>query len=269
MVNYRNDAESKAFLRDCLQIPGAEQGHFVLVNNSASSAQDPAFEELLRLSPRVSVLNCPDNPGYFGAGQSALRSFYSESLKFVILSNSDLKILTPDFYQRLLGFSWGPQVGAIAPSIFSELTRQESNPLYWQRPSTQKIQFLRWIYSNFALAWLYHLGSTAKGLLQKQVPWKGGGFAYAPHGCFLILTENYLKNGGDFSYPIRLYGEEIHLAERLRGQDLKVLLSPELRIVHREKGTEVSWLHRLTLSPRTFRFKQEAAIYLEQLFRDG
>jgi GT2 family glycosyltransferase len=117
------------------------------------------------------------------------------------------------------------------------------------------------------VAWLYHVLAFFKGKFHESSKIHSGQIAYAPHGCFIILKKKYFDMGGDFSHGVRLYGEEVHLAERLRKMNLKVILYPELRIFHREKGTEVSWLHRITLSKRTFRFKKEAAAYLASLFQ--
>ncbi len=265
MVNYRNDSETKAFALACLRLKGAEHGQFVIANNSADGLADSSFGDFP--SPNISVMNCPDNPGYFGAAQRALMKFAQYNYKFVILSNTDLEIQSPDFYDNLLKGQWSEDIGAIAPSILSGLSLKESNPLYWERPSKRKIHFLKRVYSNFTVAWLYHIGSSLKGQLARPQAISYGDLAYAPHGSFLIITNSFLQRKGDFSHGVRLYGEEIVLAERLRLLGLKVMLWPELKVFHREKGTEESWFHRVALSRRTFIFKKEAAGFLDEIFK--
>lgn len=265
MVNYRNDSETKAFVLCCLKLKGAEQGQFIIANNSAQSQQDSAFQDILS-DGKVSVFNCPDNPGYFGAAQRVLENFKSQKYQFVILSNTDLEIRSSDFYERLIKGTWAFNVGAIAPSIQSGLSQNESNPLYWERPSKKKIHFLKTVYSNFYFAWLYHVASAVKSRLARPHEISERLAIYAPHGCFLILTNHYFSRGGDFTHGVKLYGEEIVLAERLRQLDLKAVLWPDLKIFHREKGTEASWFHRVTLSQRTFHFKKEAAAFLDKIF---
>lgn len=267
MVNYRNDAETEAFLLSCLKLAGADQGLFVIVNNSASSLQDEVFHSLQSSYPEhVRILNCPDNPGYFPGAQRALSTYANDSSKYVIVSNTDLEILNKNFYELLLKLPANSQVGSIAPSIKSGLSQKECTPLYWSRPSREKMHFLKWIYSHFFVAWLYHLLSFLKSRFGSPQRILSGQTAYAPNGCFLILTKNYFESGGDFSHAVRLYGEEIVLAETLRRLGLTLTLEPALKIFHREKGTESSLWNRVTLSRRTFEFKKEAARHLESCF---
>jgi GT2 family glycosyltransferase len=268
MVNYGNDVETEGFLQKCLQLKEASQGLFVIVNNSAKSSKDMTFTHLISSSNRyVKVINCADNPGYFPAAQRALLEIEQKQFKFVILSNTDLEILNDNFYEILLKMPDSSLSGAIAPSVRSELSQKECNPLYWSRPSKRKIHFLKLVYSNFFIAWIYHVLSFFKSKLVSEKQILSGQNVYAPHGCFIILTQNYFRSGGDFSHKVRLYGEEIALAERLRKFGLKVVLEPTLKVCHREKGTEVSWWHRVTLSKRTFEFKKEAAQYLDGSFQ--
>ncbi len=269
LVNYGNDLETEAFLQKCLKLKSAERGLFVLVNNSAKSHQDTTFSPFSKMSDRqVQVINCPDNPGYFPAAQRALNELHGQEFKFVILSNTDLQILNEDFYELLLDRAPDKTIGGIAPSVRSELTQKECNPLYQNRVTKQKIHFLKLIYTFYPVAWSYHVLSYFKSLLSSERLLQPESFAYAPHGCFLILTDNYFQSGGDFSHPVRLYGEEIALAEKLIQMKLKVVLDPRLQILHRENGTELSAWHRATLSRRTFQFKQEAAEFLDRSFTD-
>ena len=264
MVNYRNDLETEAFLHKCFKIKGADQAQFAIANNSAQSREDLGFSGLS--SNSVCVVNFPDNPGYFPAAQKVWEQFKTREFKYVILSNTDLEILNSDFYDLLLNHSTEENVGVIAPSIKSELTRRECNPLYRVRPTKQKIKFLKFIYSRFTFAWIYHVLSFIKARSTPESSLPDHSYVYAPNGSFLILTKNYFESGGDFSHGVRMYGEEIVLAEKLRELDLKVKLSLKLRIFHREKGSEANFWQRMGLSKRTFEFKKEAAELLALKF---
>ena len=267
LVNYRNDAETAKFLEHCLKLADSEKGTFFIANNSAKNFDDDSFSHF-ESSPhhQVNVFNYPDNPGYFPAAQRCLQPLKAKNYQFVILSNTDLEILNHNFYSILLGTPPHKELGAIAPSVRSGLSGKECNPLYWTRPSKQKINFLNKIYSDFYIAWVYHLLSFLKTILVTNKKIFSGQSVYAPNGCFLILTGRYFDMGGDFAHGVRLYGEEIVLAEKLRTMGLKVILEPSLRVFHREKGSEIFWWHRLTISRQTFEFKKEAAHLLFNIF---
>lgn len=265
VVNYTNDLETKEFVGRCQAIQGSENVLFVIVNNSALSKTDSQFNSLI--SETVMVINAPQNPGYFGGAEMALKSLAGKAFKFTILSNSDLEIVTQDFYLRLKEMTFTEKTGAIAPSIFSQMTKAESNPLYQDRPSGRKIKFLKAIYSNFYLAWFYHFASWIKAFFVfEQIILFPEQSVYAPHGCFLILTQSFFENGGSFAYPAKLYGEELFLAETLSAMNLVVLVAPDLKISHREMGTQSGGWFRKILSRRTFEFKKESSQLLAQLF---
>ncbi len=282
-VNYRNNQETKGFIENCQQLLGADQVQFVVCDNSQGiDPEKDLILENLRTSDSVVVLPYVDNPGYLGAAYRALLKIaelsgcsevseeaIGQKYSFVIVSNTDLQISTKDFYQRLLSQSSrdsgsGQKVGILAPSIRSLLTNKESNPLYQSRPSAKKMNFLVRVYSWYPLAVLYHLLSFAKVWLPGQTQASGAIEIYAAHGAFMIFTAEFFKAGGTFKYPARLYGEELFLAEQLRRFGLKTMLVETLKILHREKGTELTLWHRIGLSRRTFEFKKESSKVIAQ-----
>lgn len=277
-VNYGNNQETKAFVENCRQLRGADKVQFVVCDNSfgIDSAKDFIFARWQQ-PDEILVLPFADNPGYLGAAYEALlkvaklrgltelsEQAVGQKYRYIILSNSDLQISTQDFYLQLLSRkvpSSGEmeKVGILAPSIRSLLTNKEGNPLYQARPSTKKINFLVKVYSWYPFAVLYHLLSFIKVCLQGFGHQSNSAEIYAAHGAFLIFTDEFFASGGTFNYPAKLYGEELFLAEQLRRFGLKTVLVNDLKVLHREKGTEQSLWHRIGLSRRTFEYKRESS----------
>mgnify|MGYP000098902425 CR=1 FL=1 len=277
-VNYRNDHETKSFVESCLKLTGADQVFFVVCDNSAERF-DSVGEILKPLAQKKNILLLAndDNPGYLGAAHRALEKIRStlglapQDFSHVILSNTDLVIDSKAFYAELLKLAADSEVGLQAPSVISTLTGREGNPLYPVRPSLRKIRRLRFVYGYYALAVCYHLLSFLKArFLRCQNPSEGRGSVasdpYAVHGSFLILRSIFFRRGGTLNYPVRLYGEELFLAEQVRKLKLKTEILFFLKVVHREKGTESHWWGRIGLSRRTFIFKKESINYIASLW---
>lgn len=280
IINYKNNKETESFIENCLECSNFTNGeessyetHFVLINNSAISEEDATFSKFLA-TKSVQVFNYPDNPGYLSGVHRASQFYDLTSYNFVIISNSDLKIENKDFYKSLTDLKMNYSGwGAIAPSVWSDLYNMETNPLYFHRPSAAKINRLAFIYKFYSIAFIYHLLSSVKNFIlslsknKKRLEIECE--VYAPHGCFLILTKVFFTAGGNLDFKSRLYGEEIFLAEQIRNLKLKVFTKPELKITHREKGTQGNSLKRHFLNYKTFEFKKKSAIYIKNIFSNN
>ncbi len=267
LVNYKNTDDTIHFLRSAHGQRGADQVQFVVVNNSAEVASDSTFSDWI--SRGVQVLNRPDNPGYFGAAQAAWKTFRGNAFDFVILSNTDLELRSSDFYFHLLTTKIPIDVGLIGPSIHSELLRREGNPMSFEPPTLGKLRFLAWLYKHHALAWMYHFLMYVVSLLKSlrsERPRNFSQHVYALHGAVLIFTSKYFSLGGDFHHPVKLYGEELHVAERLRQMGLRTIVDYSLKVNHREAGTLPNFWQRVGLPTQKLQAKKEAADFLLRLY---
>lgn len=269
IVNYNNTEQTLDLQRNLDSISGVEHVQRVVINNSAQNTNDATFDQC---RPSVDIINCPDNPGYFGAAMRASHVYKLSDFDFVILSNSDLLVTDNEFYNKLLNYHFDESIAAIGPSIRSVLTQRESNPLYRNRPSRLKIRFLKYVYSNFIAAWFYHIISWMKNRYISSTTDAGKKsdeqqIIYALNGSFIILRKVFFQKGGSFSYPVKLYGEEIYLAEYLRKNKMKTIFLPTLSVEHLEKGSEKTSLSRHAISYQTYLYKKQAAKYLVDIFK--
>ncbi len=316
-VNYGNYDESNQFVKDCLAQGSADCVKIALCDNSAEGVSVDNRLSQWQGHPQVEVISLPKNPGYLGAAHCAYEYFLKQTspqeetlgdawpreLKFLLLSNTDIRYCDNDFYRKLLDINPNENCALIAPSIRSTLTGCESNPLYSLRPSRQKMKFLSFVYRVYPLAWLYHTLSFLKNTLFKntlfgatkraevkdkapnkvlgkvlgkapektssKTPGTGGGEAlsfYASHGCFIIFTPTFFSHGGSLNYPVKLYGEELFIAEQLQRKNLAIQWAPSIQILHREKGTENKLADRIGLSRKSFKFKKESSRYLAKIW---
>ena len=172
------------------------------------------------------AVNDNDNRGYFGGIKELIRTGYEES-DYVIISNVDL-LMQEDFFEHLLELKLNDEIGCIAPSIYSESEQQERNPEYAVRPQKSRLRIARLLYIHPLVFHLY------KNLVyRKRQPKKTPSadcYIYAPHGSFMIFTNDIWLRRVVMNFEPFLYGEEIYLAEQLKKAGMKTLFAPKLRI---------------------------------------
>lgn len=166
------------------------------------------------------------NLGYFGAIRLLMKKFPPTKFDYSIISNVDV-LLEKNTLSELAQTKHDPSVGWIAPTIFSKSMQSDWNPQAIERYSIQKLKSLRFLFKH---PWLLKLKQRLFHTYHfiKNCP---SGSVYAGHGSFIILTKTFFQLCGIVNYPIFLYGEEIYLAELCRLHELRVIYSPQIRII--------------------------------------
>jgi len=182
-----------------------------------------------------------ENVGYFPGFYAGLQhiDYAPKAFDYVIVSNVDLTV-DKFFFEKLIDTDLKVNVGIIAPSIISKTHGGSSNPKIINRPSKNKLIILKSIFSNVFLFSTYNLLSRlkAKFTSPKNTSNSIGSIdMYAPHGAFIIFTNNYLLSAAKINYPRFLFGEEVFVAEEARLNNLKITYEPYLVIYDNEHGS--------------------------------
>lgn len=233
-VNYNTPLIVPRFVRSALTLRGAEQVQVVVVDNPGNSGERLP---LGAVDSRVTYVQPRDNLGYIGGAAYGLAAFLrAHSLpEWVIVSNVDLEFASEDFLERLTTFTYGEQVGILAPRVHSLLTRAEQNPYMRRRPTSLRMQAYTWLSSSYAVAMAYEVAAMVwkrvrgprlnKGCLER---------IYAPHGSCMIFHRRYFEAGCTLVNPCFLFGEELIAAEAARCAGLQVVYDPQLAVTHLE-----------------------------------
>lgn len=268
-INYRSTDWTNRFLSSLERLSGIESSIVVVVDNSADSAPFVANMQFEGL--RLEVIRAPRNLGYFGGAKLGVKHILDRVgiPDFIAVSNVDLIFPGTDFIERLARDQVASQVGVIAPTIKSNITKRDQNPFFRRRPPVWRMQAYRWIFSSYAVSMGYQLASTIFRKLRKgrgsELPPSSEGEIYAPHGSFMILTSAYFARGGTLEYPCFLFGEEIFVAESCRKYGLHVMHRPDLVVEHAEHVT-TGWVR----SRQMIRYQGEAARFCAQeYFKTG
>lgn len=162
----------------------------------------------------------------------------------MVISNVDLRLADSVFFEQLGTLASIPDLGAVAPSIYSDLTGIDQNPYMKTRPSRRRMHAYKWLYRNWMVLNLYELSAAlfhrARTVLKISRTLSADSVQhtretiYAPHGSLIILSKQYFERGGDLNFPEFLFGEEIYIAEKMRSLGLKVIYEPRLRVMHEE-----------------------------------
>jgi GT2 family glycosyltransferase len=178
------------------------------------------------------------NVGYFPAFSKAILEIDSLDIyDFISISNVDLT-LSLDFFTVLNNVVYDDSVGVIAPSIISNNDGRDLNPKIVKRPSILKIKILKFIFkSDFLFSFHNKMRAIKEKIRSRDSITEFHGKMFAPHGSFIIFTNQFFSKGGDINYPRFLFGEETFVGEKLLTLDLDISHNRNLIIYDREHGS--------------------------------
>jgi len=132
-VNYRTPELALNLCRSVAACRATDGLRILIVDNGSSDESARQLRGRLPGSPEADVLAC-DNLGYFGAARRAQRWMFEQGLDpdWMILSNSDIEIREPSFFEALSRKSG--RSGVLAPAIRAPGIRADQNPYLVQRP---------------------------------------------------------------------------------------------------------------------------------------
>ncbi len=252
-VNYRNDAETSAFVRAAANLP-SRAANIVVISNSPSE-KTGGLEPLNNIEG-VQVLFPEKNLGYFGGAAYGLSSYLDTHPlpDWVIVSNTDIEFQDPAFFCKLAELYVQHPPAVIGPDILlvsrngHPSSRTHQNPYYCKRPIPGKMRLLAAISGNYFTYTAYEFLSSlryaamnmvARVRLREAVEETAADRPrpiYAPFGAFMVFHRQYFESGGNLSYGSFLFGEEIFIAETARRLGMTIVYDPRLRLCHREHG---------------------------------
>lgn len=241
-VNYGTDATTLRFVRGLSDISQDAHVAVVIVDNSERTDSSAFFAALCSENKHALCVKPPTNLGYFGGAKFGLEAYLEAHAypAWVIVANVDIQFSDPTFVDRLQALDCGGDIGVIAPSIWSGLSRYDRNPYMVSRPSKFRMRLYSLSHKNAYTFVLYRslsqIKSQALAWFYKVVrpPRRRAGFIYAPHGSCLIFSRSFFQKGGDLNYPIFLFNEELYVAETARDIGVRVAYRPQLRVFHED-----------------------------------
>jgi GT2 family glycosyltransferase len=221
----------------------------VIVQNGSRPNESEKLRSNCAPIGNVWVVESTTNRGYFGGvklGLEWFRETQGELPEWVIVCNNDIRIEQPDFFDRLRLID-RRAFGVIAPRILSSQTSLDQNPFMVRRPSRWRVGELRFWLKSYHLALAHEkmsewkkTGVSLKQKLFQSTPERAGSqptAIYAPHGSFLIFSNQFFERGGFLDDGFFLFHEEIGVAETCRKVGLPIVYYPELYVHHEEHSS--------------------------------
>ena len=195
----------------------------------------------------LKYFRCP-NLGYFPSINHILEthSVNLSSYNYSIISNVDL-LIGNSFFETIENIPPDKNVGAYAPSIFSNAINANRNPKMTYKPSAFKIKILRQFF-RFSITYVFLRFINISRLKLREIiknnkkidskTFNGNGIKiYAAHGSCIILTKEYTKKDPFINYPIFLFGEEIYIGETAKENNLDILYKSNLIVYDTEHAS--------------------------------
>lgn len=221
--------------------------HFIVVDNASPNG---CGQELIRLyggDDHVHVILSEENLG-FARGNNLGIVYASEQFgsDFIAVSNNDIKIEDPNFFQKLVSIHAQDTFTVCGPDIFSVSKQHHQSPIRTQLQTEQDLHAeLADIDRKLRQLWLLkklHLYEFLRKLRRLLRRGSGGIAAMQPdqvqhdvviHGAFFVLTQSYLARYPRGLYDgTFLYKEEDILAYLCTSAGLKIRYCPELKLLH-------------------------------------
>jgi GT2 family glycosyltransferase len=237
-VNYNSSKETLDFLNSISGLNNFQEIQVVIVDNSDQIHRDLGFSSMCKqIINDVLFVETSSNHFYFGSVNFALQFFSlnPNMFDFFIISNVDILIKDNLFLDNISSIKL-ENIGIIAPSIFSTAKGNDQNPYMIKRFNKFMFYYYYFIRQHLFFTILHEkftefLKKERSYIKNRSV---SSGTIYSPHGAFIIFTNQYFQLGGSIDFGLKLFGEELFVAEECRRIKLDVYYEPKISVLHNE-----------------------------------
>lgn len=240
-VNFRQAECTRRFLCSAFRLASFASCNVLIVDNNSEDDSTSRIRQAISEFSNVELIPSSQNRGYFGAARWALDQYLGRHglPDWVAVSNNDIEFDDSLFLVRLLEKD-PASAGVIAPSIITELTGHDANPMIRKRPGRFRMQRYRLWLANYYASWFKQWLSPSVRKMRHTVSSHRRSAAqpasqpiYAPHGSFVIFSRRFFEAGGFIDDGFFLYAEEFSIAEMSIRLRLPVIHEPALRVWHK------------------------------------
>lgn len=228
IVFYDNREEVSKYISEVSDISNG-MVDMVVVNNRNSRRED--LDALC--AGRAKVVDYGENVGYLNSMLKYIRGEGTDRYDYVILSNTDIHYDMKSFFSRLAEKQYAPDIGCIAPSVFSTKIQNYQNPHYIERIPKEKFERLVRIFGHPWLGRLYLKLSEWKATAATAEK-KDSRYVYSPNGSYMIFTRDFIAKIRGYEYGVTLYSEESCVGELLRKHNMKCFYDNSIEVIHQE-----------------------------------
>jgi len=231
VLNYVNHRETVACVESILALPGAPR--IVVVDNLSPNDSFAVLEQAFRGHPQVTVLQAGRNGGYSAGNNVGIDALRQAGVFDVVIATSDTRVESTDLLERCAAAK-RDGVAVLGPYIRSPAPGS-------QNPMLPRLTLQYIAATHFGKVWTRLKALAFRTLLRGHVPATPHDSAdnlsapvdvYMVHGCFLYLSEHYLRQFPRLDEDLFMYGEEDLISFNCMRRGLRVVYDPRMRIYH-------------------------------------
>lgn len=233
VLNYVNYAETISCVESILSNCGGESLIVIIDNDSSNKSYEILLDRFFSISS-VKVIASGRNGGYSFGNNIGIRYFRSIGIFDVIIATSDTRVESAELFDRCSSAKESG-VAVVGPYIRGD-DGGSANPML----ISLSLQYIAAIHLGKFWDWLKLL-AFATFLYRHKVYIKRSALGidcdgpldvYMVHGCFLYLSEHYLRMFHELDEDLFMYGEEDLIAFNCARQGLRVIYDPLIRVYH-------------------------------------
>lgn len=237
VINYANEEEILIYAKNVSKQTVAEYITLVVVINKQGNTKIEDFQrQLNEVALDILIYNPNENLGYMNGliyGYSEYSSKKNDSLKWVVMSNTDIEFTSDKFFEMVLEKEYGEDIWCIGPSVYSPTKKSFDNPKSIQRYSLTGLNRRIFIFERPLLAYAYIKLAVLKAKFTK-ISKNDSQPVYSVHGCFFIVRKKFADILKDRKYKALMYSEEAFISEIVRQHERKCFYDSEVEVIHNE-----------------------------------
>ncbi len=240
VICYNNASEVMEYYKEILSLDEGNKVGYVVVINSSTDEEANKLETFGNDNEHVFVFNPGINLGYMNGLMYGYRGYRKQTgmlPRYIIMSNTDIAFNDKAFISKLDNKIYESGLGIIGPSILVSEHNSYDNPVSDERYSLEYLNKLIRRFSTPVFRELYVTGSFFKPKFIKRKKDTKSRNVYELHGCFFILTSEYIELLKNQDYGVLLYSEETYLAENAYRNGFNAYYDSDIEIIHKEHST--------------------------------
>ncbi len=231
VLNYVNYQETIDCVESIAALPG--EARIVVVDNSSPNESFAVLERRYSGHPRITVVQSGRNGGYSAGNNVGIKTLRQSGIHDIIVATSDTRVETTDLLDRC-AIAKRDGIAVVGPYIRGP-QQGSQNPML-PRLTLQYIAAI-----HLGDVWTYLKRLAFRTILKRRAPpgqgtpvdtWKDPIDVYMVHGCFLYLSEHYLRQFPELDEDLFMYGEEDLIAFNCIRRKLRVVYDPLMRVYH-------------------------------------
>lgn len=241
VVCYKNEREVLEFATQ-LEKQTMKNYIVLLVNCNKCEKPDALKEGLEGIDIESFIYILDKNIGYLHACLYGLEKYeINNQYEWCIVCNTDVEFIEQTVLENFKRDSLDENIWCVAPNIVRSSNKALQNPFLLERPSHNKMRFLKKIYSKYFLFFGYvHLAKILRLLIKQEVPDIESGDIYSADGCFIFIRHDCIQKLLKEKDKIFMYGEEIFISEIVRENGKRIKYIKSLKLIHNHNQTTKS-----------------------------